>query len=47
MSTIDKAISQICLSIQKLQPGEENLARLLALTIAAHDLLAEEYADGW
>jgi hypothetical protein len=42
MNTIDKALGQICLSIEKLQPDEENLAKLLALTIAAHHLLAED-----
>jgi hypothetical protein len=42
MNTLDKALQQITISIDNLEPANENLSKLLAFTSAAYQLLAEE-----
>ncbi len=42
MDIIDKALHQITVSIDKLEPVDQNLSKLLAFATAAHQLLAEE-----
>jgi hypothetical protein len=45
MSVTYQAIRQLLLSVEKLQPCEHNLSKLLALTVAAHQLLCDEETD--
>ncbi len=42
MDIIDKALHRITVSIDKLEPTDQNLSKLLAYATAAHQLLSEE-----
>lgn len=42
MGLLHESLQQVCLSIEKLEPSEESLPKLLSLAMAAHLLLADE-----
>jgi hypothetical protein len=42
MSILNESLQQVCLSIERLEPCEEGLHKLLSLTMAAHYLLSDD-----
>jgi hypothetical protein len=42
MGLLNESLQQVCLSIERLEPCEEGLHKLLSLIMAAHHLLSDE-----